>query len=190
MKIIIQGKFLLPIFFVLLILHIIFSTVFFKKLETKKLIARGVSKTSIDLKRSFKSPERTLAKIKTRISGKKGSNSENIEKNIEISSFFNEKDGRIAAEYLGKVLAQIESRKNYPEIAELNELEGTVKIYFAINRNGTLKTIKILSSSKHDILDRSAYQTIQAAVPFEKADFIDKLDHLPVIIDMQYEYYK
>ncbi|HWG04736.1 MAG TPA: energy transducer TonB [Beijerinckiaceae bacterium] len=69
-----------------------------------------------------------------------------------------------AARWEQSLVARIERSKRYP--IEARDRFGTVRVAFAIDRNGRLITSRIVASSGSAILDDEALATIQRAVPF------------------------
>ena len=68
--------------------------------------------------------------------------------------------------YFTNLRKAIELAWVYPSSAANKGIEGVVKILFAINKNGDLSTLKVLSSSGYGILDRYILQAIRMASPF------------------------
>jgi protein TonB len=56
----------------------------------------------------------------------------------------------------------------YPEEAKQKGLEGKVLVAFIILADGTVKDIKVLTSSGFEMLDKSAIETIKSSAPFPK----------------------
>ncbi len=54
----------------------------------------------------------------------------------------------------------------YPPEAAAAGISGVVRILFVINRDGSLKEVRVLESSGHPILDKAAVRAIIAAAPF------------------------
>ena len=54
----------------------------------------------------------------------------------------------------------------YPLAARMNNVQGTVRILFVIDRSGRLKEARVLQSSGSTILDNEALRAIRAAAPF------------------------
>jgi len=55
---------------------------------------------------------------------------------------------------------------NYPEEARRRRLSGKLVLDVAINPNGTVRTISILRSSGHQVLDDAAIRIVKLATPF------------------------
>jgi len=56
---------------------------------------------------------------------------------------------------------------NYPEVARIQQLYGSLRMLVAILPNGTVDEIRILQSSGHSILDQAAVEIVHLAAPFE-----------------------
>lgn len=54
----------------------------------------------------------------------------------------------------------------YPPEAATAGISGVVRILFVINRDGSLKEVRVLESSGYSILDKAAVNAIIAAAPF------------------------
>lgn len=66
---------------------------------------------------------------------------------------------------LAKILKRVGAFKYYPSLAKKNGLEGTPRVTFAINEDGSVKTLAISSSSGQQILDDAAIETVRRAAP-------------------------
>ena len=69
-------------------------------------------------------------------------------------------------EYISQVKAEIERKKNYPQIARRKGIEGVVKVQFCVSNDGRLKTVTIAASSGCKILDAEAVMSVRKASPF------------------------
>jgi TonB family protein len=61
---------------------------------------------------------------------------------------------------LGCIRSMIENAITYPTIARKLKLEGVVFAYFILKPDGTVDTVKVVTTSGSDILDKKAIQTI------------------------------
>ena len=78
----------------------------------------------------------------------------------------------------------IENRKYYPKEAKSLGHSGLVKVQFEIFKNGEIKNIKVLDSSKSKLLDNAALRTIQnvgSYKPFPKQMTMNSLKIVQVI---------
>jgi protein TonB len=69
-------------------------------------------------------------------------------------------------EYICKVKTGIERRKNYPQIARKEGIEGVVRVQFCIAEDGRLKWVTVVDSSGCPILDNEAIISVRKASPF------------------------
>lgn len=77
------------------------------------------------------------------------------------------REHRFAA-YLDAWRAKVEriGNLNYPEQAVRNNLTGDLLLDVAINPDGTLKSVRVLRSSGHEVLDEAAQNIVRLAAPF------------------------
>lgn len=75
---------------------------------------------------------------------------------------------KIDSSYVAYVYSKIERAKYYPENAKENNITGKVKLTFTVKNNGELGYVKIMDSSKNELLDNAAITTIKNASPFKK----------------------
>ncbi len=83
-------------------------------------------------------------------------------------------DGADLSAYGARVRAAVQRRQHYPEIAEEQGLQGTVRVGVTLRPDGTLVADpKIVRSSGHRALDREAVRMVRASAPFANlpADF-------------------
>ncbi len=69
------------------------------------------------------------------------------------------------ASYLAKLKDWLEERKVYPSEARIQRIEGTVRIYFTIDADGTVLESGVRKTSGHAVLDRAAEDLIARAQP-------------------------
>ncbi len=67
--------------------------------------------------------------------------------------------------YLAMLRNRLEKHKEYPATARARRLQGTVSLYFAIDRAGRILNYHIRKSSGHKLLDRAAEAMIERAKP-------------------------
>ncbi|MDZ7661843.1 energy transducer TonB [Thiohalophilus sp.] len=77
------------------------------------------------------------------------------------------REHRFAA-YLDAWRAKVEriGNLNYPEEAVRNDITGDLLLDVAINPDGTLKSVRVLRSSGHEVLDEAAENIVRLAAPF------------------------
>ncbi|MEH6548657.1 MAG: energy transducer TonB [Pseudomonadales bacterium] len=78
--------------------------------------------------------------------------------------------------------------KHYPEQARLRQLEGDVRLLVSLLPDGSIKTIQILSSSGHALLDAAAMKSVHLAAPFQPfpPEIAKKTDILEIIRTWQF----
>lgn len=69
-------------------------------------------------------------------------------------------------DYLDMVRLKIESRKAYPKISQLRNIEGLVMVEFVIKSDGGVSALKVVNGSGDESLDQAAILAVQNAVPF------------------------
>jgi protein TonB len=74
----------------------------------------------------------------------------------------------IAAQY-GIIRDKVYRALSYPEYAQEEGWQGTVRIGFLVNRDGTVDSIRVLKSSGFSLLDNDAVKAIRRAAPFPYA---------------------
>ncbi|MEW6645632.1 MAG: TonB family protein [Pseudomonadota bacterium] len=65
--------------------------------------------------------------------------------------------------YLGQLLAHIESHKFYPRAARRRGLQGVIQVSFVLHENGRITDLML--EDGHDLLRRAAEEAMQAALP-------------------------
>lgn len=70
-----------------------------------------------------------------------------------------------ADEYVTRVRHWLARNKSYPERARRQNLEGVVRIRFAVDREGRVLDYRIVSSSGHALLDQEVEAMIERAQP-------------------------
>ncbi|SDT04460.1 protein TonB [Halopseudomonas xinjiangensis] len=78
--------------------------------------------------------------------------------------------------------------QNYPAEARDQRIYGSLRMLVAINRDGTLREVRILESSGHTILDNAALRIVRLAAPYAPftGDLID-VDVLEIIRTWRFE---
>ncbi len=99
------------------------------------------------------------------------------------------KESRYAA-YIEQWRQRVErvGNLNYPAEAKSQKLEGSLVLDVAINAEGGVENVLILSSSGHKILDDSALRTIKLAAPFDRFPDIIRVDTDVLHIVRTWEY--
>ncbi|NOZ84355.1 MAG: energy transducer TonB [Epsilonproteobacteria bacterium] len=112
---------------------------------------------------------------------KTGSGSFKREAAVSIAT----KDYRYAS-YMAHIKRQVESVWIYPEEAIEKGETGVLFLFFVINRNGSLKNIKLINSSGREILDNAAINALKDAAPFPALPKRLNIDRLKVYASFQY----
>lgn len=66
---------------------------------------------------------------------------------------------------LAKIKKKIMNSKYYPQLARENRIEGTPRVTFEINEDGSLKVVVVAASSGKALLDEAALETVRRAAP-------------------------
>jgi len=96
----------------------------------------------------------------------------------------------VDAAYLLQWRQRVEAvgNKYYPEASERYSIYGSLRLLVIIRRDGSLESIKVLSSSGHAVLDEAAIKFVRMAAPF--APFSEELrattDKLEIIRTWQF----
>lgn len=178
----IQGKLFLPLFFILLIIHFLFFILIIEKFYNYLSPARGFSKVSIDLQASFIQVPGG-AKAEDKESGVK----EKTGRVYNLGNIFSLKEGKIAENYLGKILRKIEKSKYYPKTEQEKGHEGIVKLKFVLKRDGSIQNIELLKKVQYEKLNRAAINILNNSRPFPLFPRELKENSLPIIIDLEFK---
>ena len=77
---------------------------------------------------------------------------------------------------------------NYPEEARLRGLHGNVLLTVALNPDGSIKSINLIQSSGHKVLDDAAERIVRLAAPFPPAPHIgDNVGELNITRTWQFQ---
>jgi len=68
--------------------------------------------------------------------------------------------------YFSKLKDRIQMVWRYPEAAKVTGLQGRLVLKFVLNRDGSLRELRVVKSSGIDILDDAAIKAIRRAAPF------------------------
>ncbi len=77
-----------------------------------------------------------------------------------------DRSAAIEAGYCSLVRARLERNKEYPAMARRGRIEGVVIVKFVIEYDGAVSFVKVLKSSGHTLLDKSALRTVHNSAPF------------------------
>ena len=96
----------------------------------------------------------------------------------------------VDAAYLLQWRQRVEAvgNKYYPEASERYSIYGSLRLLVVIRRDGSLESIKILSSSGHALLDEAAIKIVRMAAPFApfSAELQATTDKLEIIRTWQF----
>ncbi len=96
----------------------------------------------------------------------------------------------VDAAYLLQWRQRVEAvgNKYYPEASERYSIYGSLRLLVVIRRDGSLESIKILSSSGHALLDEAAIKIVRMAAPFAPfpAELQATTDKLEIIRTWQF----
>jgi len=67
--------------------------------------------------------------------------------------------------YMGRLRAWLERHKTYPRRAQRRRMEGTVLLYFMMDRTGRVLSYRLERSSGHAMLDEAVLDLIARAQP-------------------------
>ena len=88
--------------------------------------------------------------------------------------------------YFSKLKDRIQMVWRYPEGAKVTGLQGNLTLKFVLNRDGSLRDLKVVKSSGAEILDDAAIKAIRRAAPFYAIP--ENLgDVLSIVANFEYE---
>ena len=68
--------------------------------------------------------------------------------------------------YFAHIKHKIERVWGYPQEASANGIQGQLQLKLVLLRNGELKTVELLRSSGHTVLDKEAWDAVNNGSPF------------------------
>lgn len=74
-------------------------------------------------------------------------------------------DPAALAAYGRNLAGAVAAHQRYPRLAQIRQWQGTTLLQLELAAEGQLQSVRVLSSSGHDILDRQAIDMVRAAVP-------------------------
>lgn len=74
-------------------------------------------------------------------------------------------DPAVLAAYGRNLAGAVAVHQRYPRLAQIRQWQGTTLLQLELAVGGQLQSVRVLSSSGHDILDRQAIDMVRAAVP-------------------------
>jgi len=92
------------------------------------------------------------------------------------------------AAYMSACVARVEriGNLNYPDDARREQLHGDVLLTVALRKDGTIKSIDIVQSSHHSILDDAATRIVKLAAPFPPIPTEEGVDELYITRTWQF----
>ena len=92
------------------------------------------------------------------------------------------------AAYMSAWVARVEriGNLNYPDDARREQLHGDVLLTVALRKDGTIKSIDIVQSSHHSILDDAATRIVKLAAPFPPIPTEEGVDELYITRTWQF----
>jgi periplasmic protein TonB len=89
-------------------------------------------------------------------------------------------------DYAASLLAWLERHKEYPSGARLRRQEGTVMLYFVVDRNGRVLEYRLQRSSGHALLDEEVLAMIERAQPLPAMPASLDKQTLEVLVPLQF----
>ncbi|MFI3257658.1 MAG: energy transducer TonB [Spirochaetales bacterium] len=82
----------------------------------------------------------------------------------------------IKQSYISQVVAKLAQNKYYPKAEQNRGREGSVKVQFTVEPNGTVKNLAVHTASRYANLDKAALETVNRSAPFPAFDAQEGLD--------------
>jgi protein TonB len=83
-----------------------------------------------------------------------------------MQTMFNLNESNAVPTWKRLVVSKLERNKKYPSAAQARDEKGVVQLEFSVDRQGHLKSSRIVKSSGSDTLDRETLDLVQRAQPF------------------------
>jgi protein TonB len=83
-----------------------------------------------------------------------------------LQTMFNLNDANAVPTWKRLVAGKLERNKKYPSSAQARDEKGVVQLEFSVDRQGNLKSSRIVKSSGSDLLDRETLDLVKRAQPF------------------------
>ena len=84
--------------------------------------------------------------------------------------------------YTARIRAIVMRHRHYPRIARKLHYEGMVKLRFTITKTGSVQDLRVVSSSKHAVLDRAALATLKEAA----REFPPPPQKMEIVLPLEY----
>lgn len=92
----------------------------------------------------------------------------------------------LTASYVGRLRSWLASNRRYPPEARQQGLEGTVRLYFVVDRDGRVLEYRILGSTGHRILDQEVRALIERAQPLPAMPADLMRNRLEIIVPVEF----
>lgn len=92
----------------------------------------------------------------------------------------------ISKDYAATLLAWLERHKEYPRRARLRRQQGTVLLYFMVNRQGQVLDYRIKQSSGYSVLDDEVQRMIVRAQPLPPMPESMQQEQLELVVPVQF----
>ncbi len=99
----------------------------------------------------------------------------------------NDKIDKIKAAYLMAVRRKIERSKYYPRSAKKLRQSGMVEVRFTILKDGSIKSIEVVSACRHSRLNRAAVKTLEKIGSFKPLPDVFDADELTLKVPINYK---
>ncbi len=99
----------------------------------------------------------------------------------------NDKIDKIKAAYLMVVRKKIERNKYYPRNAKKLRQTGMVEVRFTILKDGSIKSIEVVSACRHSRLNRAAVKTLEKIGSFKPLPNVFDADELTLKVPINYK---
>ncbi len=92
----------------------------------------------------------------------------------------------LIAKYLSAVRVIIASNKYKSRLAKRLKLSGKVKLHFMIKRPSQVSNLKVIETSGHKLLDKSAINSVLRSAPFPAMPNEINMEELPIDLEIEY----
>lgn len=89
-------------------------------------------------------------------------------------------------DYAATLLTWLEQHKDYPRRARVRRQQGTVMLYFVIDRHGRVLEYRIEEGSGHPALDQEVLSLIQRAQPLPAMPVSMEKDTLELVVPVEF----
>lgn len=89
--------------------------------------------------------------------------------------------------YTSVATAWLQLHRRYPEEAKEAELEGVALVYIVIDRNGDVRSFRLIQSTGSAILDKEIHDAVERARPFPVIPDTDHRDQVDLILPVKFK---